>query len=514
MTQDKFTLTSKCFIRGDCSFFFIACLVLFAVGCQPASIIDNLEERRPNIVLILADDLGIGDVGIYRNGPIQTPNIDALAQSGVKFEQAYVTHPVCSPSRAGLISGLYQQRHGWEFNAAQRDKKYGMSAEVSTIADALLTQGYETALIGKWHLGHQAKHHPNNRGFKEFFGVLDGGTTYINSSLPGSSYSSINSNVEQAPPTKRPNSIYRNFKEIEVEEYITDVFTSESVDFIHRAQDKPFFLFLSHITPHTPLQSIDKYTLRYSHIDDQRSKIYASMVSSLDDSVGTIVQTLKDLGLSDNTLVVFASDNGCAGYIEGACSNYPFRGHKRFHHEGGIRIPLIMSWPSALPKSTTYKDPVITLDFHATFQAAAGSTVSSTTDSINLLPYITGNQNSSPHEYLYWRSGPTVAIRDERWKLIRYNNSPLTANDLRKDGRLEPPASGWSNESPDGQLTMLYDLKSDPSESNNLANTHPEIVKRLETAHQQWALTLARPIIPGIRSTLAEVDGTIVQLIF
>ena len=501
-------------VRSNNSFILMVSLIFSVAGCQPQSPINELEKKRPNIILILADDLGIGDVGIYRNGPIETPNIDALAQNGVKFEQAYVTHPVCSPSRAGLISGLYQQRHGWEFNAAQRDKEYGMSTEVSTIAEALLAQGYETALIGKWHLGHQAKHHPNNRGFKEFFGVLDGGTTYIDSSVTGSSYISVNSKARQAPPTKRPNSIYRNFKKIEVEEYITDAFTNESVDFIRRVKDRPFFLFLSHIAPHTPLQSIDKYTHRYSHIKDQRSKIYASMVSSLDDSVGAIIETLNNLGLSDNTLVVFASDNGCAGYIDGACSNYPYRGYKRFHHEGGIRVPLVMSWPKTLPKTITYKDPVITLDLFATFEAAARSSGSNTIDSVNLLPYLKGKVNSPPHEYLYWRSGPTVAIRDDRWKLIRYNKSTLTKDDLRKDGRLEPPTKGWPNQSPDGQYTMLYDLESDPSESNNLAETHPDIVRRLETAHQQWASTLTTPIIPGIRSTLTEVDGKIVQLIF
>ena len=501
-------------MRITCAYIFVVCLVFSAYGCQQPDLNSDQGAGRPNIVFILADDLGIGDVGVYREGPIRTPNIDALAQDGVKFTQAYVTHPVCSPSRAGLITGLYQQRHGWEFNAARRDKDYGMSVEVNTIADTLLALGYETGLIGKWHLGHQAKHHPSNRGFKEYFGVLDGGTTYIDSSLPGTSYISANSRLEQAAPTKRPNSIYRNFEEVEIKDYITDVFTNEAVDFIHRKQGNPFFLFLSHITPHTPLQATDKYTRRYSHIKDQRSRIYASMIASLDDSVGRVVQTLEELGLLDNTLLVFASDNGCAGYIEGACSNQPFSGYKRFHHEGGIRIPLIMSWPKTLPKNSTFHDPVISLDLYSTFTAAAGSSGSNTRDSVNLIPFINREAKSSPHDYLYWRSGPTVAIRDGRWKLIRYNKSPLTPNDLGKDGRLAPPPNGWSNQSPNGQLTMLYDLYADPSESKNLAAAHPEIVKRLENQHQKWASTLTTPILPGVRSTLAEVDGTTVQLIF
>ena len=203
-------------------------------ACDKTTPNDVLRAQKPNIVLILADDLGIGDVGAYRQGPIQTPHIDQLARNGIKFTQAYVTHPVCSPSRAGLVTGLYQQRHGWEFNVAQRDKEFGMSTEVSTVADTLSEMGYQNGLIGKWHLGHQPQHHPVNRGFHDFFGVLDGGTTYINSDTPGASFASINSSIAQRAPLKRPNAVYRNFDEVKVDDYLTDVFTEEAVDFIQK----------------------------------------------------------------------------------------------------------------------------------------------------------------------------------------------------------------------------------------------------------------------------------------
>ena len=483
-------------------------------ACDKTTPNDVLRAQKPNIVLILADDLGIGDVGAYRQGPIQTPHIDQLARNGIKFTQAYVTHPVCSPSRAGLVTGLYQQRHGWEFNVAQRDKEFGMSTEVSTVADTLSEMGYQNGLIGKWHLGHQRQHHPVNRGFHNFFGVLDGGTTYINSETPGASFASINSSMTQRAPLKRPNAIYRNFDEVKVDDYLTDVFTEEAVDFIQKNQHRPFFLFLSHITPHTPLQTIEKYSRRYEHISDKRARIYASMVASLDDSVGRIVKELESLGLSENTLIVFASDNGCAGYIEGACSNAPYSGFKRYHQEGGIRIPLIMSWDNFLPRGLTYKQPVITLDLYSTFVAAAGQAGFSSIDSVNLIPFVKKEVNSAPHKYLYWRSGPTYAIRDERWKLMRYSVAPYTARDLGDDGRLTPPKGGWPHELSSEKITLLYDLKADPSEQNNLADVHPEIVKRLTAEYETWASSLAKPMIPAIRSTLADIDGTTVQLIF
>jgi arylsulfatase A-like enzyme len=466
--------------------------------------------RQPNIVFIFADDLGIGDTSVYGSRVIETPNIDALARNGIRFTNGYVSHPVCSPSRAGLMTGRYQQRHGWELNPAGRDASSGMSINERTLADVMKAEGYATGMIGKWHLGYQGPHHPLQRGFDEFFGVLAGGSLYIDPATPG---------VQSAgPPISATRSsrigVFRGQNEVEVTDYLTDVFTDEAVAFIDRHQHKPFFLYLSHTTPHTPLQATAEYLDRYRHVEDIPTRIYAAMVASLDDSVGAVIKKLEEIGALSNTLIVFSSDNGCAGYIRGACSNAPYAGFKRYHQEGGIRVPLIMSWQKELPAGTLYQHPVIALDLLATFSATAGGSAI-TEDSVNLLPYLRRESAGAPHEFLYWRSGPTQAVRDDRWKLIRYNRTPLTAEDLRADGRLEPPADGWPTDSLHGRLTLLYDLREDPGETENLADRHPEIVDRLQRAYDQWnEQLLETPILPGIRSTLVEMHGETVQLIF
>ena len=476
-----------------------------------AIVVDSISvvERPPNIVFIFADDLGIGDTSVYGSEIINTPNIDKLAATGVRFTNGYVSHPVCSPSRAGLLTGLYQQRHGWEFNPAGRDVDSGMSVSERTLADELKASGYATGMVGKWHLGHGGLHHPMSRGFDEYFGVLAGGSIFIDPDTPG-----VESMGQLSKTRSSRVGIVRGHNPVTVENYLTDVFTDEAVDFIDRHREEPFFLYLSHTTPHTPLQATEEYLNRYRHIEDQGTRIYAAMVASLDDSVAAVVAKLEEIGQRDNTLIVFASDNGCAGYINGACSNTPFAGFKRYHQEGGIRVPFILNWPDGLPGGAIYEHPVISLDLLATFSAAAGRPVL-TEDSVNLLPYLRGDRSGTPHEYLYWRSGPTIAIRDARWKLIRYNKTQLTAADLSADGRLEPPEDGWPTGSPHGQLTLLYDLQNDPGETENLAGEHPGIVERLAAEHAQWAAGLSdTPILPGLRSTLAEIHGESVQLVF
>jgi len=461
---------------------------------------------QPNIVFIFADDLGVGDVGAYGGKTINTPNIDALAANGVLFEQAYATHPVCSPSRAGLMTGRYQQRHGWEFNPAARIETSGMDAEQITLADVLKESGYTTSMVGKWHLGYLPQFHPLNRGFDHYFGVLAGGSIFIDQSRP---------DVESVGnwPSKRDSSkgVYDGHKLIEVEDYLTDVFTDRAVDFIKQKHQAPFFLYLSHTTPHTPLQATKKYTSRYQHITNPAARIYAGMVASLDDSVGAVVTALRETNQLDNTLIVFSSDNGCAGYIQ-VCSNAPFKGFKRHHNEGGIRVPLIFSWPGQLAAST-YPHMVSLLDLMATFAGLAKSTYQ-TEDSVDLMPYLSSN-TEHPHEYLYWRSSPTRAIRDQRWKLLQYAKSPFAVTELDSARRISPPEAGWPRNAPKGYLTMLYDLKNDPGERTNLAATHPETVLRLQSAFDQWNRELPRQsILPAQRSTVIEMHGETVQLIF
>lgn len=489
------------------------CLLLSAtfVVCAPQTVkamsATPVAHSKPNIVFIFADDLGIGDVGAYGGEEILTPHIDALALSGVQFNQAYVTHPVCSPSRAGLMTGRYQQRHGWEFNPAGRDVSGGMAPDQITLADMLSREGYRTGLIGKWHLGYEPPHDPLSRGFDDYFGVLAGGSIFIDPQTPG---------VESVRTVRRSRdariSVYEGRDRVKVDDYLTDVFTQKALEFIRVEADAPFFLFLSHTTPHTPLQATSEYLDRYRHIEEPARRIYAAMVASLDDSVGAVVGALRQTGQLDNTLLIFSSDNGCAAYIS-VCSNAPFAGFKRYHHEGGIRVPLLISWPKQLAGGTQYEPTVSLLDMMATFASVSGSP-HRTEDSVDLLPFLKGGPGR-PHDYLYWRSGPTLAIRDDRWKLIVYNRSPLSLRDLREDGRLAPPEQGWPRTSPHGQLELLYDLANDPGETRNLADRHPDIVRRLREQHAAWSRELPQQAqSPAIRSTLADMHGETVQLIF
>ena len=462
---------------------------------------------QPNVVVILADDLGYGDIGANGGTTIATPHIDALAKRGVRLTQGYVSHPVCSPSRAGLMTGRYQQRHGWEFNPSGGDSAAGMSTDEPTVADAMRAAGYRTGLIGKWHLGSQPEHHPVNRGFDEFFGMVEGGSIYIDVDVPG---------VESwgSPRVDRPNMIRGLDEEVAVDGYLTDRFTDEAVAFVERNGRSPFFLLLSHKTPHTPLQATAKYLDRYRHIDDDATRIYSAMVASLDDSVGAVVAALEREALRDDTLIVFLSDNGCAGYLANACSNAPLRGFKRHFHEGGIRVPFIVSWPNALPEGGVFQHPAVSLDLMDTFLAAAGKSEMSE-DSVNLIPYLDGTDIGAPHDYLYWRSGPNWAVRDPRWKLIRYNRTDFTRQDLDRGGRLQPPEGGWPNNSPHGQMTLLYDLTNDPAETVNYAASRPEVVERLTRAWAAWNTgNAAVPVLPASRSTLVDLHGETVQLVF
>lgn len=470
------------------------------------------EAKQPNIVFIFADDLGYGDTSVYGSEVIQTPHIDTLAAEGIQFTQAYVSHPVCSPSRAGLMTGRYQQRHGWEFNPARRDTGAGMAVSQQTIADKLKVQGYITGMVGKWHLGHGEDHHPLSRGFDSYFGVLAGGSQFFETLPAGAAV------ARNGEPQKRSryNGVYRGRDLVQVDEYLTDVFTKEALTFIDNHADEPFFLYLSHTTPHTPLQATKEYLDRYGHIRNMATRVYAAMVASLDDSVGKVVQKLKDIGEYENTIIAFLSDNGCAGYIGNACSNGELSGFKRYHQEGGIRIPYILSWPAELEGNHRLDTLVSSLDLMATFTAAAGQEAE-TEDSVNLIPYLKREVEGNPHEYLYWRSGATMAIRDERWKLIKFKISNFDDEAVDSTGRLTAPSNGWPVDAPLGHKVVLYDLVNDPGETINLAEEYTDVVERLEVEYSQWNAELppaSEAILPGLRSIQTEIDGENVQLIF
>ena len=484
------------------------------VSAAPASAQES-AAARPNVILIVADDLGYGDLSAY-GGPIATPHIDELAQTGARMTAGYVSAAVCSPSRAGLLTGRYQSRFGYEYNffgnyESGQDAQLGLPLDQSTLADVLKGAGYATALVGKWHLGVRDVYHPMERGFDEFFGHLGGGTAYLESPVAGAQWW-----PEDAAPSPREGVAWaiRDGREVvEVPGYLTDVFAAKAVDFIERqaAVDAPFFLMLAPNAPHTPIQATAEYVERHLGIEQEGARLYAAMVSAVDDMVGDVMAALAEHAL-DNTLVFFMSDNGCINYMPDViCTNAPLSGAKRYHLEGGVRVPFIVNWQAALPGGQVYDEPVISLDVFATAAAAAGVDAA-TEDSVNLMPHLLGSAADAPHEFLFWRAAPNAAVRWGKWKLWKVDKGNLPESALGAARLL--PFDPRGRNSPLGQLTVLYDLSQDIGEHENVATQHPEVVAHLEAALQSWRAELSEPIWDSHRSTLDTLHGERIQLYF
>lgn len=493
----------------------IGALAAILSACQP-----TVEAPTPpNVIVIVADDLGYGDISANGSKTIHTPNIDELAEMGVRLTDGYVSAAVCSPTRAGLFTGRVQSRFGYEYNptanyARGADAELGLPEDQDTLGNLMQDAGYATGLVGKWHLGVLDQYHPLNRGFDEFFGLLGGGTSYIDSAKEGvHSFGGATSGDRSSPHNARE--ILDGFEVVQVEEYLTDVFAERAVDFIERHADEPFFLMVTPNAPHTPIQATEEYVSRFPHIEGEGARIFAAMVASVDDMVGDIVATLRKHDLERDTMVVFLSDNGCINYAaEVICTNAPLSGAKRYHLEGGVRVPFIVKWPDGLPQGMVYEQPAISLDLYATFAAAAGVSASQAEnpDSVNLLPYLRGEADGAPHEYLFWRSAPNMSVRWGKWKLWKVDLSDLTQEDV-SGGRLLPEVD-YPPVSPNGQITVLYDLSADVGEQENLADAHPDIVARLGAELADWNAQLAEPMWMSRRSTIDELDGRMIQLYF
>lgn len=414
------------------------------------------QEQKPNIVLILADDLGYADLSLTGSNQIQTPNIDGIAHNGIQFTQGYVSAPVCSPSRAGLLTGKNQVTFGYDNNLAENQPGFdpvfaGLPVEQKTIADRLKEAGYATGLVGKWHLGSQEQFHPLYRGFDEFWGYLGGGHHYFKSEVAGKGY--------LAP-------LISNYKEPQAITYLTDDKGDECLDFIRRHRDEPFFLFASFNAPHAPLQATEADLALFAHIEDPDRRTYLAMVHRLDQNVGKILNALQSEGLEENTIVVFLSDNG--GPVDSNASlNAPFNGQKGILLEGGLRVPFLMKWPAKIPANSQYDQAVTSLDLMPTFLKAAGIPVQNEQlDGENLLPYVLGDKSEAPHPSLKWRFTISAGILENNWKLIRL---------------------------PD-RLPLLFDLSIDPSELENLSLKYPEITQELLKKLGDWDLGLPHPI--------------------
>ena len=487
---------------------------------------ENGPVARPNIVLILADDLGYGDVGVYGSKHVRTPNIDELAREGVQFTSGYVAAAVCSPSRAALITGRYAQRFGYHFNNNGRS---GLPASEKTISERLSEKGYRTGLVGKWHLGWRESQRPNRRGFDYFYGMdsrgifispdAKGVETWIpggydgtreNSTIRPSSESLI---ARYTLSSRDQHPLYKNENPVEDSGYLTETITREALGFIERNKTDPFFLYVAHYAPHVPLQATKKYLDLYRGIAIEQQRIYSAMVSALDDSVGAIKAKIREEGLAEKTLIIFLSDNGCAKYTQGACTNSPFSGGKRYQLEGGVRVPYIMHWPATIPR-TQFEPMVSSLDIVPTILAASGikRTSEDRIDGVDLIKFLRGEDKSIPHEALFWRAGPNRAVRFNNWKLWKVNKTSRDRALLTPNGELIRAVA--DRDSPMGQLTVLYDLSTDPGERINLVNEHPTIVETLEGMLADWDSEMSEPSVDSNRTTAAFIEGSAVELIF
>jgi len=407
--------------------------------------------RLPNIVVILADDLGYAELGCQGCKDIPTPRIDSIARAGIRFTQGYVTCPVCAPTRAGLLTGRYQQRFGFETNPGPQryaDEKFGLPLDQPTLAERLKPAGYVTGMVGKWHVGYKPELTPPKRGFDEFYGFLSGAHNY----LPGGRRSELRRGMEAITGEK---------------EYLTDAFGREAVAFIQKNKARPFFLYLPFNAVHSPLEAAEKHLKRVEGIKDAKRRTYAAMTVAMDDAVGRVLETLRKEGLEENTLVFFLSDNG-GPTPQTTSSNAPLRGYKGQVWEGGIRIPFLVQWKGRLPAGQVFRNPVSSLDIMPTVLAAVGkpSEPDDKLDGVDLLPCLRGEKTGQPHDVLYWRFHAKQAVRSGDWKLVKE----------QRRGRWE-----------------LYNLADDIGESKDLAEKMPEKVKELKKAWQEWNAELQVP---------------------
>lgn len=429
---------------------------------------DAAPARRPNILVIVADDLGYADLGVQGCRDIPTPNIDSIARGGVRCTSGYVTGPYCSPSRAALMTGRYQQRFGHEFNPGRRP--VGLAPAETTMARRLAAVGYATGMVGKWHLGQLPQYEPTRRGFQEFFGFLGGAHVYAPRGGP------FGLRIPDPNPFHRDaNPILRGNRPVDEPTYLTDALAREAVSYVQRHKAEPFFLYLAFNAVHTPLQAPHRYVERFRKIADPRRRIYAAMTSAMDDAVGAVLDELRRDALEQDTLVFFLSDNG--GTEANASDNGPLRGHKATTWEGGIRVPFFVQWKGHLPAGQVYDAPVVQLDILPTALAAAGADVRPEwkLDGVNLLPHLDGTDPLPPHEVLFWRFGNQMAVRMGDWKLVRGRRGG--ANVVR------------------ARVTdlELYNLHDDLAERHDLAATEPQKLKQLQSAWQKWDDQLVPP---------------------
>lgn len=479
------------------------------------------SERPPNVVLILADDLGWNDLdwngGGVAGGSVPTPRIDSLAADGVTFTRGYSANGTCAPSRAAIMTGRYPTRFGFEFTPtppgmtsmmariAREDpsrlhypiliedagesppyEEMGVPPSEITLAETLRGAGYHTGHIGKWHLGRANGMAPHEQGFDESLLMASG--LY----LPEDDPNVVNSKQDFDPIDRflwagmRYAASFNGGDAFEPGGYLTDYYTDEALKFIEANRNRPFFLYLAHWAPHTPLQALKADYDALDHIESHRERVYAAMIRALERSVGRVLDELDELGLADNTLVLFTSDNGGAHYIGLPDVNDPFRGWKITFFEGGIHVPFFARWPARLPAGTTFSEPVHGFDLFATAAAAAGAPLPADRpmDGVDLVPFARGEVGGAPHDALFWRSGHYRVVMADGWKLQTTERPPAT----------------W-----------LFDMNADPTEQNNLAAELPERVARMKAMLAAHDAEQAPPAWPSLIEAPIPIDKDLSQ---
>jgi arylsulfatase A-like enzyme len=472
---------------------------------------------RPNILLILVDDLGRDDIGVYARDGVNTPNLLRLANTGTTFTAAYSTSSVCSPSRASLLTGRYQHRFGFErqpMNRYPRNRleyfmvdhfvntepmrllepmaspsreeirKQGIPPGEILLPEILQANGYHTGIFGKWHLGLSETFLPNARGFDEQYGFYEAFSRYA---LPGDpdvvDYKHDYFANRHIWRQKRKGScaIRVNDSIIMEKDYLTFSIAGRTVDFIRQHKEGPWFAYAAFNAPHTPFQVPVNYYERFAHIEDENKRVYYAMISALDEAIGTILDHLQQDGMLENTLILFVSDNGGATYT-GATENGSLNAGKMTQFEGGVNVPCIVSWQDHLPSGGLYREPVSLMDLFATALSASGirQPLDRTMDGVDLLPYLNGQKEGPPHRALFWRTDFNKSVRFGPWKLI------------------------WNTRD---EQVFLFDLEQDREEQNNLAGDQPELVDMLKQEIIRWEQDMKAPAWPGVMEIRFVING-------
>jgi len=455
-------------------------LLLTTVACG----VQAADERRPNVVLILADDLGYGDISLQGNKLLQTPHIDSIGSGGVRFTRGYTSCGACSPSRAGLLTGRYQQRFGFEFllipslitrafdgtmvetsghvieeippGKRVNMAKMGMPPSEITIAEVLRQSGYSTAAVGKWHVGSAPELKPTNQGFDQFVGFYAAAAKYAPEDNPNVVGARLPwSGLDRIQWRFLTNQLERDGQSHVPDEYLTTYFGRQAARFVEGHADEPFFLYLAFNAPHAPLQAPKENYDRLDHIADHKTRVYCAMIESMDEAVGMVLDKLEQAGVADNTLVIFTSDNGATPYARMPHSNLPFRGGKFTNYQGGVVVPFLMRWPDRIDKGTVCEVPVSLLDVLPTVAAAAGADLPNDRpiDGANMLPAIGISDPQPLHSAFFWRSG--------RYKCVQSGNWRLHVDETQ-------------------ETMMLYNIAEDVGEKNNVAAERPLVIAELK----------------------------------